>query len=162
MSSLVEPGTLYVVATPIGNLADITARALEVLATVETVYAEDTRVTHKLLERYQITTPLRSYREAAGGSQVQRMLSEVVDDLTSGKNLAYCSDAGTPGISDPGNYLVDTVRGAGLRVVPVPGPSSMVALLSVAGFVAQRPLLVGFLPKKKGHQTLRASCEKLW
>jgi 16S rRNA (cytidine1402-2'-O)-methyltransferase len=147
-------GTLYIVATPIGNLGDVTTRALATLRMVDVVYAEDTRVTHKLLERYEIKKPLHSYREAAGGPQVIRTIQGVISALQAGKNLAFCSDAGTPGISDPGNYLVKQVVEAGLTVVPIPGASSFTAILSVAGFVAQRPLFVGFLPKKKGHQTL--------
>jgi len=152
--SAADSGILYIVATPIGNLGDITMRALEILGSVDAVYAEDTRVTHKVLERYQISKPMFSYREAAGGNMVQRIIDQVISELQAGKNIAYCSDAGTPGVSDPGSYLVDKVREAGLTVVPIPGASSLPALLSVAGFVGLRPLFVGFLPKKKGHQTL--------
>ena len=147
-------GILYIVATPIGNLEDITFRALYILKEVYFVYAEDTRVSGKLLAYYQISKPMRSYREAMGGPLLQRTIDEISQHLEEGQDIAYVSDAGTPGISDPGSYLVDNILSKGYQVVPIPGPSSMVTLLSGDGFPAQRPLMVGFLPKKKGHQTL--------
>ena len=147
-------GILYVVATPIGNMSDMTQRAVETLRAVEYIYAEDTRVTGKLLIRYGVERPLRSYREAMGGPALQRTIDQVITELEAGRDIAYVSDAGTPGISDPGNYLVAKVAAAGGKVVPIPGASSLTALLSVAGFTAMRPLFVGFLPKKKGHETL--------
>lgn len=149
-----EPGTLYIVATPIGNLQDITLRALDVLRGVDAVYAEDTRVSTKLLSRYEIKKPLLSYREAAETSTVNRTITAIIDRLRKGESLAYVSDAGTPGVSDPGNYLVEKVAAAGLLVVPIPGSSALSTVVSVAGFPVARPLFVGFLPKKKGHQTL--------
>ena len=149
-----EPSTLYIVATPIGNLQDITLRALDVLRGVDAVYAEDTRVSHVLLDRYEIQKPLRSYREAADTSSVQKMINEVVARLRAGESLAYVSDAGTPGVSDPGNYLVEKVLEAGFSVVPIPGASALSTIVSIAGVPVCRPLFVGFLPKKKGHQTL--------
>ncbi len=152
--STLEPGTLYIVATPIGNMEDITLRALEVLKNVNVIYAEDTRVFQKLLVRYEFTKPLRSFREAASANQVERTIKEVCDHLYEGETVAYVSDAGTPGISDPGSFLVRKVVEAGFKVLPLPGPSSLTALLSASGFPVQRPLFVGFLPKKKGHQTL--------
>jgi 16S rRNA (cytidine1402-2'-O)-methyltransferase len=149
-----EPGTLYIVATPIGNLGDITLRGLDILKNVDFTYAEDTRVTRKLFNKYEIKVPLRSYREAASPVQLARTVSEVVQLLTEGKTVAYVSDAGTPAISDPGSYLVQQVEDSGFRAVPVPGASALTGLLSVSGLPIQRPLFVGFLPKKKGHQTL--------
>lgn len=146
--------SLFIVATPIGNLQDITLRALDVLREVDAVYAEDTRVTRTLFERHGIVTPLFSYREAAPRPQVEKMIDGILVRLTAGESVAYVSDAGTPGISDPGDYLVSRVRAAGFPVVPVPGASSLTALLSVAGAGIQRPLFIGFLPHKKGRETL--------
>lgn len=147
-------GVLYVVGSPIGNLGDITLRALEILREVDGIYAEDTRVTHKLLERYEIKKPLGSFREAASPSQVAKTVQKIIAELEAGHNLAYLSDAGTPGVSDPGSFLVEKVTQAGLDVVPIPGPSALASILSVSGLPIVRPLFVGFLPKKKGHQTL--------
>jgi 16S rRNA (cytidine1402-2'-O)-methyltransferase len=146
-------GILYIVATPIGNLGDMTLRGIETLKTVDIIYAEDTRVTRKLLDRFEIAGKLRSYREAASRYDVEKTIKEVLDLLAEGKDVAYTSDAGTPSVSDPGDYLVKQVGGAGFTVVPVPGASALAALLSVAGLGVQHPLFVGFLPKKKGHQT---------
>ncbi len=145
---------LYIVATPIGNLGDITLRALEVLKSVDVVFAEDTRVTRAIFNRYEISTPLKSYREAADRRLVERMITEIVGMLHEGKSVAFVSDAGTPGVSDPGDYLVSRLTEQGLNVVPIPGASALAAILSVAGLSVQRPLFIGFLPKKKGHQTL--------
>ena len=149
-----EPSTLYIVATPIGNLQDMTLRGLDVLRGVDAIYAEDTRVTGVLLNRYEIKKPMRSYREAADAGQVSRMIAEVIGRLRVGESVAYVSDAGTPGVSDPGNYLVEKVAEAGYSVVPIPGASALASIMSVAGYPVLRPLFVGFLPKKKGHQTL--------
>lgn len=154
-----QPGTLYIVGTPIGNLADITLRALETLKGVTAIYAEDTRVSQKLLQRYEIKKPLHSFREAAPAAVVEKTVQAMVFQLKSGESLAYLSDAGTPGVSDPGSYLVKLVGEAGCPVVPIPGPSAFTALLSVAGAPITRPLFVGFLPKKKGHQTLMKNLE---
>ena len=156
----IEPGTLYIVATPIGNLADMTYRAVEVLSQVEAIYAEDTRVSGVLLKHYQIEAPLFSYREAAERNQVEKTIRQIIFSLYEGKSLAYISDAGTPGVSDPGSYLVQKVLGAGFSVTPIPGVSALATLLSVSGLVVQRPLFVGFLPKKKGHQTLMKSLKE--
>lgn len=154
MHNITQPGSLYIVATPIGNLGDITQRALAVLAAVDGIYAEDTRVSQKILERYGIKNQLRSYREAAPHNVLERLISEIEFRLGQGESLALLSDAGTPGVSDPGRYLVKRLREAGFAVVPLPGPSALTALLSATGLAVQRPLFVGFLPKKKGHQTL--------
>jgi 16S rRNA (cytidine1402-2'-O)-methyltransferase len=151
---MVEPGTLYIVATPIGNLEDITLRALRILKEVDFIYAEDTRQSRKLCDRHSIGTPLRSYREAAEPRMLERVFSDALHLLGEGKSLAYVSDAGTPGVSDPGSYLVRKVTEAGFKAVPIPGPSALAAVISTSGLPCARPLFVGFLPKKKGHQTL--------
>jgi 16S rRNA (cytidine1402-2'-O)-methyltransferase len=133
---------LYVVATPLGNLQDITLRALEVLGSVQCIAAEDTRVTRVLLDRHGIRTPmiaLHEHNEARSAHRVIAMLRE-------GRPLALVSDAGTPAVSDPGAMLVRRVQEAGLRVVPVPGASALTALLSVAGLEAEHVLFLGFPP----------------
>ena len=147
-------GILYIVGTPIGNLGDVSLRALEVLKSVDCIYAEDTRVTMKLLDRYEIKKDLRSYREAADRIVVERIIKDIIYQLHEGKCLAYVSDAGTPGVSDPGNYLVKIVEESGHKVVPIPGAIALATLISVSGFPVMHPLFVGFLPKKKGKQTL--------
>ena len=144
-------GTLYVVATPIGNLEDITARALRVLKDVDVVACEDTRRTRALLSHFEIHTPTVSYYEhnkLTRGPQLLRQLEE-------GKSVALVSDAGTPGISDPGVLLVREARSAGVAVVPIPGPSAVVAALSAAGLPADRFVFDGFLPVKPGRRVNR-------
>jgi 16S rRNA (cytidine1402-2'-O)-methyltransferase len=137
---------LYVVATPLGNLGDITLRALDVLKSVDAVAAEDTRLTRQLLSHYDIRThliPLHEHNEERSAAGIIRMLNE-------GQAVAYVTDAGTPAISDPGALLVSHVREAGLRVVPIPGPSALTAALSAAGVGAAQFLFYGFLPSKAG------------
>ena len=144
-------GTLYVVATPIGNLEDITARALRILREVDVVACEDTRRTRQLLTHFDIHTPTVSYYEhnkLTRGPQLLRQLAE-------GKSIALVSDAGTPGISDPGVLLVREARAAGVTVVPIPGPSAVVAALSAAGLPADRFVFDGFLPVKPGRRLNR-------
>ena len=141
----VEPG-LYLVATPIGNLRDITFRALETLAAADAVIAEDTRVTRTLLAHYGISTPLVAYHE----HNARVMRPHLIARLKDGARLALVSDAGTPGISDPGYRLVREARDEGLPVVPVPGPSAAIAALSVSGLPTDRFLFVGFLPPRPG------------
>jgi len=139
---------LYIVATPIGNLEDISARALRILSEVDLILAEDTRVTRKLLSRYQINKPLISYHQH---SQLQR-IDHILKLLKEGKNLALVSDAGTPGISDPGNLLIERVvqeSVEGVKVVPIPGPSALTAVVSLSGFPMDRFLFLGFPPAKK-------------
>src|SRR5512145_2751237 len=126
------PGTLYVVATPIGNLEDITLRALRVLKEVDVIACEDTRRTRGLLSHFDIHTPTVSYFE---GNKVTRG-RELVRRLADGQSVALVTDAGTPGVSDPGFLLVREARAAGITVVPVPGPSAVVAALSAAGVPA--------------------------
>ncbi|PLZ02287.1 16S rRNA (cytidine(1402)-2'-O)-methyltransferase [Burkholderia sp. WAC0059] len=136
--------TLYVVATPIGNTADVTLRALHVLGLVDRVAAEDTRNTGQLLTRYGIAKPLVAVHEHNEREAAQR----IVEHLRAGERVAYVSDAGTPGISDPGAKLVETVREAGLRVVPLPGASALAAAVSAAGDWVTTFTFLGFLPPK--------------
>lgn len=146
-------GVLSVVATPIGNLEDITLRALRVLREAQIIYCEDTRVTKKLLDRYEIKTPLRRLDAHVEAQKA----SEVVDRLVAGEHVAYVTDAGTPTISDPGYRLVAVVRdalGDGAHIEAIPGPSALVAALSVAGVPSDAFLFLGFLPHKKGRSTL--------
>jgi 16S rRNA (cytidine1402-2'-O)-methyltransferase len=133
---------LYVVATPLGNLRDITLRALDVLASVDVIAAEDTRVTSKLLARHGIATRMLSLH----AHNERRRAAEIVSLLGSGKSVALVSDAGTPAVSDPGAALVRVVAEAGYVVVPVPGPSAVIAALSASGVAAPQWLFCGFLP----------------
>ncbi len=135
---------LYVVATPIGNTADITLRALHVLGLADRIAAEDTRNTGQLLTRYGISKPLVAVHEHNEREAALR----VIEQLRAGERVAYVSDAGTPGISDPGARLVDAVRAAGFPVIPLPGPSAAVAAVSVAGDWAGTFTFAGFLPPK--------------
>lgn len=139
-----KPGVLYVVATPIGNRADITQRALEVLGNVAQVLAEDTRHSGALLRSLSIATPLLSLHEHNEQAQVDGVLAR----LREGHDLALISDAGTPLISDPGYRVVRAARHAGIAVVPVPGPSALITALSVAGLPTDRFVFEGFLPAK--------------
>jgi len=141
---------LYIVATPIGNLKDVTLRALEILREVDFILAEDTRVTKKLLERYKIEKPLISYHHHSKLNKLKKIL----DVLREGKNLALVSDAGTPGISDPGNKLIADILDSNLadkvEIIPIPGPSAITTLASVAGIFMDRFQFLGFPPHKKG------------
>jgi 16S rRNA (cytidine1402-2'-O)-methyltransferase len=138
------PGTLYIVATPIGNLEDITLRALRVLKEVGVIAAEDTRHTRKLLNRYDIHTALVSYHEHNERSAAPAL----VERLLGGESVALVSDAGTPGISDPGYRLIVAAAAAGITVSPVPGPAAVIAALSVSGLPTDRFVFEGFLPEK--------------
>lgn len=144
--------TLYVIATPIGNMEDITLRALRVLGEVDVVLAEDTRVAGKLLKRHGIQAKLKSYHQRSA----QKTAEEIVGLLREGKTLALVTDAGTPGIADPGNELVARIATElpDTRIEPIPGASSLTAALSVCGFPTNKFLFVGFLPHKKGRKTL--------
>lgn len=157
---------LYIVATPIGNLEDITFRALRVLREVDFILAEDTRVTKKLLDRYDIKTPMISYFQHSGLKKVDY----IIELLKQGKNLALVTDAGTPGISDPGNRLIAAVgtrhgafsldkssptrtgHGLFLPIIPIPGPSAVIAALSISGLPTDKFLFLGFIPHKKGRE----------
>ena len=137
-------GILYVVATPLGNLEDITLRALRVLKEVDVIAAEDTRHSRKLLTHYRISTPLTSYYD-----QIERQKAPaLVEHMQRGKRVALISDAGTPGIADPGYHLVRAALAAGVRVEAVPGPSAVVAALSIAGLPTNRFAFEGFVPAR--------------
>lgn len=148
---------LFIVATPIGNLEDITLRALRTLKEADAIFAEDTRVVSKLLARYEIKKPL--YRLDA--SKEEKRAEEIIERLGKGESLVYVSDAGTPGISDPGARLVRIVRDAGYPAIAIPGPSALTAALSIAGVSGDTFIFLGFLPHKKGRQTaLKAIAEE--
>jgi 16S rRNA (cytidine1402-2'-O)-methyltransferase len=138
-------GCLYLVATPIGNLEDITLRALHVLRQVEWVAAEDTRHTRKLLSAHGISAKTFSYRE----QNHRRASGRILQALESGADVALVSDAGTPGLSDPGQALVDAVIRAGFGVIPLPGPTAAVAALTASGLPSDRFLFLGFVPRKR-------------
>ncbi|TAL51290.1 16S rRNA (cytidine(1402)-2'-O)-methyltransferase [Patescibacteria group bacterium] len=152
--------TLFVVATPIGNLSDLSERAKTTLASVDTILCEDTRVTGKLLSHYGIKTPTISYHQHSGDDKTKKIL----DLLEQGRDLALVTDAGTPGMSDPGGKLIATIlkrsEGSGhtishLRkiVTPIPGPSAVIAALSICGFPTDEFVFLGFPPNKKGRQS---------
>ena len=147
------PPGLYVVATPIGNLGDVSIRALQVLAAADAVLAEDTRVTRHLLAHYGITTPLVSYHEHSNAAVRERMVARIRD----GQALALVSDAGTPLVSDPGYRLVEAAVVEGLPVVPLPGASAALAALVVSGLPTDRFFFEGFLPAKAGPRRARLS-----
>ncbi|MDD5308417.1 MAG: 16S rRNA (cytidine(1402)-2'-O)-methyltransferase [Deltaproteobacteria bacterium] len=136
-------GTLFVVGTPLGNLEDVTLRALRVLETVSLIAAEDTRVTKKLLERHGLRTPLASFRE----QNADRVIPDILARLASGADVALVSDAGTPSVSDPGLALVAAVAARGFAVRPIPGPSALAAAVSVAGLPGEGVRFLGFLAR---------------
>ena len=141
---------LYIVATPIGNLEDISTRAISALKNSDFILAEDTRVTRVLLSKCGIDKPLVSYHQH---SRIQK-INEIIGWLKEGKVLSLVSDAGTPGINDPGNYLIQEILKElpDLKVVPIPGPNAAIAALSVSGFPADKFVFLGFPPHKKGRQ----------
>lgn len=145
-------GTLYIVATPIGNLEDITIRALAVLSSVDLILCEDTRVTSRLLERYNINTPMLSLNARTEKGKIPHVLKL----LEAGKSAAYVTDAGTPGISDPGELLVASIRVKlpEANIVTVPGASALTAAISISGVPSAEFVFLGFLPHKKGRETL--------
>ena len=140
---------LYIVPTPIGNLGDITHRAIEILSTVDLILAEDTRVTRRLLDKYQINTPLKAYH----AHNEHETTAHVIAQLQSGKTIALVSDAGTPGISDPGFLLARACREVDEEITVLPGPTAFVPALVGSGFPCDRFHFEGFLPHKKGRQT---------
>lgn len=146
-----QTGTLYVVATPIGNLEDMTLRAIRVLKEADYILCEDTRVTGKLLKHYEIETKMKRY-DAHSSVKIQE---EVCKDLEEGKQIALCSDAGTPGVSDPGVHIVNQILDKRLdaKVVAVAGPSAVTAAFSIAGIPGNQFIFLGFIPQKKGRQT---------
>jgi len=153
-------GILYIVATPIGNLGDITLRAIEALKGADLILCEDTRVAQKLLARFEIAKPLQSYHQHSNLQKTEYILEQ----LSNGKNIALVSDAGTPGISDPGNQLVEAVvaaMGDDAKIMPIPGANAAIAALSVSGFATDKFVFLGFPPvknkRKKYFQDLLAS-----
>ena len=148
MSSTAAAGTLYIVSTPIGNLGDMTHRAVEVLSSAALVIAEDTRHSRRLLDHYRIATPLRSYHEHNEAKETPKLISR----LRAGDSVALISDAGTPLISDPGSRLVAAALEANVPVVPIPGASSVMAALVASGMALERFTFFGFLPRKGGER----------
>jgi len=153
-------GILYIVATPLGNLKDITFRAVEILKEADLIVCEDTRQTIKLLNHYKIAKPLVSYFQHSKLSKIEYLFEQ----LALGKNLALVTDAGTPGISDPGNKLIEELlklfpsTGSGnkissLKIIPIPGPCAAIAALSTCGFMTDKFIFMGFPPHKKGRET---------
>lgn len=145
------PGTLYLVATPIGNLADITHRALQILSDADLIACEDTRHTHKLLQHYGISTKTISYHD----HNEQHRAAQLIDQLKEGKNIAVVSDAGTPSISDPGFRLVRAAIEHEIPVVPVPGPSALISALIAAGLPTDEFFFAGFLPSRTNARRAR-------
>lgn len=145
------PGTLYVVSTPIGNLGDITVRAIDILKNVDFVAAEDTRHSRKLFTRYEISTPLISYYSAKEDVKVK----EVIEILARGKQVALISDAGTPGISDPGYQLIKRAIKDRYKVITIPGPVALISALTLSGLPTARFVFEGFLPVKMGARKKR-------
>lgn len=142
-------GKLFVVATPIGNLSDITFRAIETLKSVDLIACEDTRVTIKLLNHFEIKKELISYHQHSGVSKIEKLIGLLKD----GKNIAMVSDAGTPGLSDPGSQLLSACYENEIEIVTIPGPSTLTAILSVCDFPMHEFIFMGFIPQKKGRQT---------
>lgn len=142
---------LYIVATPIGNLNDISPRAISVLNSSDIILAEDTRITRILLSKHGINKPTISYHQH---SKIKK-INEIIDLLKQGKTLSLVSDAGTPGINDPGNFLIQEILKElpELKTVPIPGPNAAITALSVSGFPADKFVFLGFPPHKKGRQT---------
>jgi 16S rRNA (cytidine1402-2'-O)-methyltransferase len=138
-------GTLYIVATPIGNLDDITFRAIETLKTVDIILAEDTRHSKHLLNHYDITTPMRAFHD----HNERHNTPDVINELLAGKHIALISDAGTPLISDPGYVLVSEAKKAGINVSPIPGSNAMISAISTSGIASDKFSFFGFLPSKQ-------------
>lgn len=143
-------GKLYVIATPIGNLEDITLRGLKTLKQVDLVACEDTRRTSILLRHYGIEKPLISFHEH---SKLQK-IDHLIEQLKSGQNIGQVTDAGTPGIADPGGVLIAEALKHKIEIEPIPGPSALTTILSVSGIAVDKFLFLGYLPKKKGRQTI--------
>lgn len=152
--------TLYIVATPIGNLADMTYRAVEVLQSVDFVVAEDTRHSRILFEKYDISTPLLSFHAQSS----DRKAEEIIERIKKGESAAYISDAGTPCISDPGFKLTNLAArklGNSVTIIPIPGASAVTSLVSASGFPSDKFTFLGFLPHKKGRQTILKSLNEI-
>jgi len=145
------PGTLYLVATPIGNLKDMSLRAIETLKSVDVIACEDTRHTRKLLNHYEISRPLVSYHD----HNEETRSAELIDRLNAGESVAVVSDAGTPGINDPGFVIVQKAIDARIPVVPIPGPAAFVSAVIASGIATDSIFFGGFLPSKSGERTKR-------
>lgn len=144
---------LYIVGTPIGNMEDMTFRAIKTLQSVDAILCEDTRVTRHLLDKYEISKPTISYHSQSKLNKIE----QVIEMLREGKSLALVSDAGTPTISDPGSFLISKIRqelGDEVTFIPIPGPTAVATALSASGFPSSDFLFLGFLPHKKGRQTI--------
>jgi 16S rRNA (cytidine1402-2'-O)-methyltransferase len=141
---------LYVIATPIGNLEDITFRAVRTLKEVDVIAAEDTRTSKKLLDHYEIKTPLTSFHSHSTDQKV----NDIIEKLSNGQSVALISDAGTPGISDPAFKLTTAVARAGFKIMPIPGVSAVITALSASAAPIDKFIYLGFLPLKKGRQTI--------
>ncbi|HEY1041421.1 MAG TPA: 16S rRNA (cytidine(1402)-2'-O)-methyltransferase [Candidatus Paceibacterota bacterium] len=145
-------GKLSIVATPIGNLGDMTPRAVETLKVSDVIFAEDTRNSKKLLMHFDITTSCHSLHEFSE----RKVFEEIIERLNKGEHVSYISDAGTPGVSDPGGFLVHYIRTNSPETIiePIPGVSALAAQISISGIIGEEPIVfIGFLPKKKGRQT---------
>jgi 16S rRNA (cytidine1402-2'-O)-methyltransferase len=149
MSESIHNGTLYLVATPIGNLEDITYRAVKVLASVDLIAAEDTRKTKILLDHYGISKPMMSYYSY----NEQLRAPQLIEKLLSGQSIALVSDAGTPGISDPAFHIVQQALENSISIIPIPGPTAFISALIASGLSTDRFVFEGFLPQKKGRKT---------
>lgn len=141
-----KKGTLFVVATPIGNLSDISARAIETLKTVDLIACEDTRVTHKLLDHFDVQAKTTSLHQHTSCAKEESLINEII----AGLDVAVVTDAGTPAISDPGSPFVKMAVDAGINIIPIPGASAFTTALSICGFPTNRFTFVGFPPNKKG------------
>ncbi len=140
---------LYIIATPIGNLNDISKRAIDALSSADLIVCEDTRVTKKLLDHYNIHKNVQSLHQHSNSAK----LNSILNKLKAGSDIAYVSDAGTPGVNDPGGQLVSEALNQNLAVSPIPGPSALTAAISVCGFPMEKFTFLGFAPTKKGRQT---------
>lgn len=143
------PGLIYIAGTPIGNLKDLTFRVKEALEQADFIICEDTRVTSKLLAGLGVRKTLKAWHQRSNDAQLGKLL----DEIAQGKTAVYVSDAGTPGVNDPGGKMVAEAIKAGIEVVPLPGPSALTAAISVCGFPMERFVYLGFAPHKKGRQT---------
>jgi 16S rRNA (cytidine1402-2'-O)-methyltransferase len=149
MSEVIQSGVLYLVATPIGNLEDITYRAVKVLGSADLIAAEDTRKTKILLDHYGINKPMMSYYSYNEKARTPQL----IEKLQAGQSVALVSDAGTPGISDPAFHIVQQALENGIPVIPIPGPTAFISALIVSGLPTDRFIFEGFLPQKKGRKT---------
>jgi 16S rRNA (cytidine1402-2'-O)-methyltransferase len=149
-------GILYIVATPIGNLEDITYRAIKTFMEVDLIVCEDTRVTKRILDQYHIktkVTPFYKFKGRGGARKPDPNFDLIIKELSNGKGIAFVTDAGTPGISDPGNRLVSKAIESGVTVIPIPGASALTTLASISGIDLSRFMFLGFPPHKKGRET---------